>query len=116
MNKPTAQIVASQYLRGLSDGSNPNGGREASGSLACYYLQGFADARAPKRGLSERSFDQLATHDKDGKASYVDGATEDGQLFVAELRKSIESAPEELDARALYNRVSNVAGGLIGAI
>lgn len=116
MNKATAQIIASQYLRGISDGANPNGSREASGSLACYYLQGFADARTPKRGLTEKPLDQLESHDKDGKTSYVDGATEGGALFVAELRKTIEGAPEEFDARALYNRASNAAGTLISAL
>ena len=116
MTKSFAQIVASQYLRGLSDGTNPNGAREASGSCACYYLQGFDDARGVRKGLSEKAPIHIVSEDKDGKRTFADGASDEGLALLAVMRAAVESADEAIDARALYNRASQAVGAEIAKL
>lgn len=95
MNKSTAQIMISQYVRGLSNGSDAKATQEPSGYLSAYYQQGFDDGRnGQRRTIRDRDVNAL-------------GETPDpeGVELVRALREVWAKIDPEHPANIVYSKV-----------
>lgn len=104
MNTATAQIIASQYIRGLLDGMSPNAASQASGHLSEYYTQGFDDGRnSDRKTVVERGCKALEERNADPQ----------GIAFIKLIREAYSKIDADHGPTVVYGKLMAHAGQLI---